>query len=256
MDDLGVWRYLDAIGIPPEKVIQKKDFTKMIQSMQLVQDVTLVHCLRNIMNTQDNPTTESIPVIPTEAWNQAIEKCHEAYCSPAARRKAAQLKCPKLSNLLIRIKDFSTVVEANRAMKAGDIGRLLRVWKMWSIMTQSLPGLTHYLAYLPRLVSLITRILPPSLAKLIRHTLLLSPSGRPNHFVAKDFHLETNNYWLKFFFNRAGVGTQIERLKNLSSSNIPLLHHSPDRRSQDGSRRGYRDDRSWQGGERPHAVRK
>ncbi|POW13543.1 hypothetical protein PSTT_03691 [Puccinia striiformis] len=141
---------------------------------------------------KDDPTTESIPVIPTEAWNQAIKKCYEAYCSPAARRKAAQLKCPKLSNLLIRIKDFLTGVEANRAMKAGDIGRLLRVWKMWSIMTQSLPGLTHYSAYLPRLVLLITRILPPSLAKLIRHTLLLSPSGRPSHFVAKDFHLETN----------------------------------------------------------------
>ncbi|KNE86966.1 hypothetical protein PSTG_19665 [Puccinia striiformis f. sp. tritici PST-78] len=46
MDDLGVWRYSDAIGIPPEKVIQKKDFTKMIQLMQLVQDATLIHCLR------------------------------------------------------------------------------------------------------------------------------------------------------------------------------------------------------------------
>ncbi|KNF04588.1 hypothetical protein PSHT_16054 [Puccinia striiformis] len=151
---------------------------------------------RDYTFNKDDPTTESIPVIPTEAWNQAIKKCYEAYCSPAARRKAAQLKCPKLSNLLIRIKDFLTGVEANRAMKAGDIGRLLRVWKMWSIMTQSLPGLTHYSAYLPRLVLLITRILPPSLAKLIRHTLLLSPSG---------------------------VGTQIERLKNLFSSNIPLL---------------------------------
>ncbi|KNF06686.1 hypothetical protein PSTG_00002 [Puccinia striiformis f. sp. tritici PST-78] len=90
-------------------------------------------------------------------------------------------------------------------------------------MTQSLPGLTHYSAYLPRLVLLITHVLPPSLVKLIRHTLLLSPSGRPNHFVAKDFNLETNHYWLKFFSNRAGVGTQVERLKNLFSSNIPLL---------------------------------
>ncbi|POW03187.1 hypothetical protein PSHT_11758 [Puccinia striiformis] len=223
MDDLGVWRYLDAIGIPPEKVIQKKDFTKMIQSMQLVQDATLVHCLRNVMNILENPIEETLPVIPTSAWNQAIEQCYEKYCSPQARRTAAQQDCPKLSNLLIQIKDFSTVVEANRAMKAGDIGRLLRIWKMWSIMTQSLPGLTHYSAYLPRLVLLITHILPTSLAKLIRHTLLLSPSGRPNHFVAKDFNLKTNNYWLKFFFNRAGVGTQIERLKNLFSSNIPLL---------------------------------
>ncbi|KAH9442005.1 hypothetical protein Pst134EB_028279 [Puccinia striiformis f. sp. tritici] len=45
-DDLGVWRYLDAIGIAPEKVIQKKDFTKMIQAMELVHEVTLYYCLR------------------------------------------------------------------------------------------------------------------------------------------------------------------------------------------------------------------
>jgi hypothetical protein len=98
------------------------------------------------------------------------------------------------------MQDFSTVVEANRAMKAGDVGRLINIWKMWSVMTQSLPGLTHYSAYLPRLVLFLTQILPPDLAKLIRHTLLVSPSGRPNHFVAKDFFLETYNYLLKFFY--------------------------------------------------------
>jgi hypothetical protein len=57
----------------------------------------------------------------------------------------------------------------------------------------------------------------------MRHNLLVSPSGRPNHFVAKDFLLENHNYWLKFFYTQAGIGTQIERLKKLFSSNIPLV---------------------------------
>ncbi|KAH9468225.1 hypothetical protein Pst134EA_011854 [Puccinia striiformis f. sp. tritici] len=222
-DDLGVWRYLDALGISPEKVIQKKDFTKMIQAMELVHEATLFYCLRKVLNIHTERIEEHLPVISTESWNHAVETCYNEYCSPLARRNAVQQKNTKLANLLIRMQDFSTVIEANRAMKAGDVGRLLRIWKMWSIMTQSLPGLTHYSAYLPRLVLLLTVVLPPSLAKLIRHNLLVSPSGRPNHFVAKDFLLETNNYWLKYFFNRAGVGTQIERLKELFSSNIPLL---------------------------------
>jgi hypothetical protein len=46
MDDLGVWRSLDALGIPPEKVIQKKDFTKMLQAMEQAHEATLHHCLR------------------------------------------------------------------------------------------------------------------------------------------------------------------------------------------------------------------
>ncbi|KAA1090498.1 hypothetical protein PGT21_003359 [Puccinia graminis f. sp. tritici] len=223
MDNLGVWRFLDGLGIPPEKVIQKKDFTKMIHAMEHVHESTLQHCLRVVMNIEDQRIEEKLPVLPTARWNAIIDECYDRFCSPDARRAASARQCPKLANLLIRLQDFSTVVEANRAMKAGDVGRLINIWKMWSIMTQSLPGLTHYSAYLPRLVLMLTRFLPQALAKLIRHNLLVSPSGRPNHFVAKDFLLENHNYWLKYFYNRAGIGTQIDRLKKLFSSNIPLL---------------------------------
>ncbi|POW11554.1 hypothetical protein PSHT_08425 [Puccinia striiformis] len=213
--------YLDALGIQPEKVIQKKDFTKMIVHMEQVHEATLWQCLRTVMNIENNVVEEQLPVIPTEQWNDIIHKCYNRFCSPDALINAHS--DPRLNNLLVRMQDFSTVIEANRAMKAGDVGRLINIWKMWTFMTQSLPGLTHYSAYLPRLVLLITQILPPSLGKLIRHTLLVSPSGRPGHFVAKDFFLENYNYWLKHFYTRGGMGTQIERLKTLYSSNIPLL---------------------------------
>ncbi|KAA1124370.1 hypothetical protein PGTUg99_029198 [Puccinia graminis f. sp. tritici] len=49
MDDLGVWRYLQALGIPPEKVIQEKDFTKMLQYMEQVHEATLWYCLRYVI---------------------------------------------------------------------------------------------------------------------------------------------------------------------------------------------------------------
>ncbi|EHS63592.1 uncharacterized protein PGTG_20686 [Puccinia graminis f. sp. tritici CRL 75-36-700-3] len=77
----------------------------------------------------------------------------------------------KLSNLLVRLHEFSTVVEADRAMKAGDIGRLINIWRMWSVMSQSLPGLTHYATYLPRLVLLLTKVLPEGLSRFFRHSI-------------------------------------------------------------------------------------
>ncbi|KAA1089275.1 hypothetical protein PGT21_012446 [Puccinia graminis f. sp. tritici] len=49
MDDLGVWRYLEALGIPPENVAQKKDFTKMLQYMEQVHEATLWYCLRYLI---------------------------------------------------------------------------------------------------------------------------------------------------------------------------------------------------------------
>jgi hypothetical protein len=166
---------------------------------------------------------DTVPKIPTNEWNAIIDKCYTRFCSKEARSDASSRKSPKLHNLLVRLRDFSTVVEANRSMRAGDIGRLLNVWKQWSIMSQSLSGLTHYSAYLPRLVLLLTEIFPTSMSKFISHNLLVSPSGRANHFVAKDFFLETFNYWLKFFYNRGGIGTQVQRLKDLFSANIPLV---------------------------------
>ncbi|KAA1134466.1 hypothetical protein PGTUg99_001927 [Puccinia graminis f. sp. tritici] len=221
MDDFGVWRFLEALGVSPEKVIQKKDFTKMLQHMEQVHEATLWHCIRTVMETDNDLVEEELKVLPSDEWNGIVETCYNRFCSPDARRKAKSF--PQLNNLLVRLQDFSTVIEANRAMKAGDIGRLINIWKMWAFMTQSLPGLTHYSAYLPRLILLLTKVLPSSLAKLIWHTLLVSPSGRPNHFVAKDFFLENFNYWLKYFYTRGGAGTQVERLKNLYSSNIPLV---------------------------------
>jgi hypothetical protein len=165
--------------------------------------------------------------IPTAKWNAIIRECYERFCSPKAREEASKMKSPKLNNILLRLQEFSTVIEANNAMKAGDIGRLINVWKIWSVMAQALKGLTHYSLYLPRMVLLLTQILPPDLAKLLRHNLLFSPSGRPGHFVAKDFFLENQNYWLKFFYNRGGIGTEVQRLKNLFSMNIILVRSQP-----------------------------
>jgi hypothetical protein len=185
--------------------------------------VSVITKSENAIQVDYNKEKNPIPKIPTKKFNELVDECFNRFCTAEAREEAAERTSAKLHNFLLRLQEFSTVVEANQAMKDGDVGRLLNVWRLWSIMSQSLKGLKNYSSYLPRMVLLLTQFLPPSLSKLFRHSLLISPSGREGHFVAKDFYLEINNYWLKFFYNRSGIGTRVDRLKNLFSLNIPLV---------------------------------
>ncbi|KAI7933419.1 hypothetical protein MJO28_017616 [Puccinia striiformis f. sp. tritici] len=220
--DGGAWQFLEALGFPSEKAIQKKDFTLMINQMERVTESIIYYGLRVIMKTNCKPGTEERVKLPTAKWNAIVDGCYSTFCTRQARKAAKALDCPRLYNTLLMLHDFSTVVEAKRSMKAGDIGRLLSVWKKWSLMAQALPGITNYSSYLPRQVLLLTVILPPSLRKYPRHNLLMSPTGRKDHFVAKDFWLEMQNYWLKFLYNRSGMGTNIDRLQDVFSLNITM----------------------------------
>ncbi|KAA1124263.1 hypothetical protein PGTUg99_020108 [Puccinia graminis f. sp. tritici] len=220
----GAWQHLEALGFPSEKAIQKKDFTIMINQMERVFEAIVYYCLRVIMKTSTNKTTHTNVTIPTERWNEIVQECYDTYFSPQARSAASQPgTCAKLSNTLLQLHDFSTVVEAKRSMKAGDVGRLMLIWKKWSIMTQAMKGITNYSSYLPRMVLMLTVILPPDLRTYLKHNLLISPTGREDHFVAKDYWLEIQNYWIKFLFNNNGTGTQIDRLRDLFSVNIFLV---------------------------------
>jgi hypothetical protein len=105
--------------------------------------------------------------------------------------------------------DFATVIEANQAMNAGDIGQLLNIWHMWSIMAQEIKGLDKYAIYMPHMLVLLTKVLPPGLQKVLQHSMLVSPSGWADHFVGKNFFLEVQNCWLKFFNNKSGIGSNI-----------------------------------------------
>jgi hypothetical protein len=92
-------------------------------------------------------------------------------------------------------------------------------------MAQSIKKITNYSSYLPCTVILLSGGLNPSLSKYPQHNLLISPTGRVNHFVAKDFWLEIQNYWLKYFNKKSGIGTQIDCLWDIFLPNIILVIH-------------------------------
>ncbi|POW04138.1 hypothetical protein PSHT_11376 [Puccinia striiformis] len=107
----GAWQHLEALGFPSDKAIQKKDFTLMVNQMERVFEA---------MSNANNVPEERVQ-LPTAQWNAIVEECYETYFTPKARSNAASKDSPKLSNTLLQLHDFSTVVEAKRAMKAGDM---------------------------------------------------------------------------------------------------------------------------------------
>lgn len=69
-------------------------------------------------------------------------------------------------------------------------------------MAHGLRGLPRYALHLSRFIVLVEQDLPPTLAKFIKHSLLIPSGQRADHWVGNDFWLETQNYWLKHFFNQ------------------------------------------------------
>ncbi|POW07303.1 hypothetical protein PSTT_08357 [Puccinia striiformis] len=105
----------------------------------------------------------------TPEWNRIIEEFYNRFCTAEARAKADELSTPsepdelpeaspRLNNTLLRLHEFSTVVEANRAMKAGDIGRLMIVWKMWLESGAKAFNQTHKNIMLPQGLNVALRM--------------------------------------------------------------------------------------------------
>lgn len=183
----------------------------------------------------------------TDQAESIVDECYNEYFSSESLSNAKENSDWTCYNLGLRLRDFASVVEADRAMRQGDIGCVVLMWKRWSIMAQGIVGLSHYGLHLPRLILLLEEDLPKPLAHAIKHSMLIPASGRAGHFIAKDFFLEIQNYWLKYFYNHSvgflfcnrtfthhtiesvrflhfqGEGTDIRRLTNCYSVNIPLV---------------------------------
>ncbi|KNE88252.1 hypothetical protein PSTG_18352, partial [Puccinia striiformis f. sp. tritici PST-78] len=67
--DTGAWQYLEALGFPSEKAIQKKDFTLMINQMEKILEATFYYCLRVIMKNETEMLGDELVTLPTERWN-------------------------------------------------------------------------------------------------------------------------------------------------------------------------------------------
>ncbi|KNZ60117.1 uncharacterized protein VP01_1609g11 [Puccinia sorghi] len=72
-------------------------------------------------------------------------------------------------------------------MKAVDIGFLLHVCKLWEVMSHWIKTLQNDSGYLNWMVPTITKILPTTIANLLKHSLLFLSSGHEVKFLEEDF---------------------------------------------------------------------
>ena len=57
--------------------------------------------------------------LPLKSIQHTVNLCYDRFFSKDARRNAASMASPQLSNFLIRLRDFSTIIEAEDSIKAG-----------------------------------------------------------------------------------------------------------------------------------------
>jgi hypothetical protein len=100
------------------------------------------------MGTKNQVVSEELPKLPSAKLAEYIQATFDRFFTPQAKKTAAETS-PKLSNLILHLLDFATVVEGNTAMKGGYIGRLMNVWKQWAVISQGIKSLTQYSIHLP-----------------------------------------------------------------------------------------------------------
>lgn len=132
-----------------------------------------------------------------------VDKCFTDFFTRESLCAAEKSGNTMAYNFRLRLRDLASVIEADQAQRDGDIGRLLLMWKRWSVMAQGKSGLSHYSKHLPRLIVLLDNTLPDALSHVIKHSMLLPTGDREGHFVPKDFFLEQMNYLLKYFYNNS-----------------------------------------------------
>ncbi|OAV86984.1 hypothetical protein PTTG_29630 [Puccinia triticina 1-1 BBBD Race 1] len=181
--DLGCWHFFKALGGKSNQVLNKKDFSLMLVQVQKVHKATIAYLILLIMGKQTDAFPKEKLFMKASDIVSIIDSVYEKFISPQALSKAKNPKAPCLTNMLLLLRDFSSIVECSRAMKAGNIRCVLNIWKRWLVMAMGIQGLTSYAIDLPQMYPLLT----------------------------------------KYFYNNTGMGTKIDWLKDEYSLAIPVL---------------------------------
>ncbi|KAH9466590.1 hypothetical protein Pst134EB_001640 [Puccinia striiformis f. sp. tritici] len=87
---------------------------------------------------------QELLAVSSETIVEWVDCTYKRFCSGQAMLADLAESSITHKNLLLRIWDFGTILEAQRAMKDSDYGRLMYMWEKWAIMTQGLRKMPHY----------------------------------------------------------------------------------------------------------------
>jgi hypothetical protein len=94
--------------------------------------------------SKTKPLEEEPVKLTSEAFDLLVNETYDRFFSGEALQTKLAKTSPAQRNWLLQMRNFSTMVEALRAMKEGDHGHLMYMWKHWSVMAQAMGKLSHY----------------------------------------------------------------------------------------------------------------
>ncbi|TRM55679.1 hypothetical protein BD626DRAFT_587913 [Schizophyllum amplum] len=108
-------------------------------------------------------------------------------------------------NAVLFMRDALLSREFSDAIKAGDSGRVLTVFKLW-VFSYRGSGRTKYAHEMLHLLHNILNVWPKGIRHAILQNWLQNPTGKPNAFVEIDLVQEHLNYWIKRIYKADGDG--------------------------------------------------
>ncbi|KAL1686720.1 hypothetical protein GGG16DRAFT_63723 [Schizophyllum commune] len=119
------------------------------------------------------------------------------------RRQPDALRDHAHENTLLFNRDALFYVEYNHAIKAGDIGRVVNILRVWAIMMRGVGAMPKYADVIFETLGRLRRY-PPRLRQLFLHNWLVNLSGKENGHKPVDMMQEHQNLWAKVVYNAKG----------------------------------------------------
>ncbi|KAK6966366.1 hypothetical protein R3P38DRAFT_3338003 [Favolaschia claudopus] len=152
-------------------------------------------------------------------FEEVAAKVYSSLYTTAAYDRACDLqeaqRDPAFENAVLYNRDSLLYLLLVSSIKAGDIGRVVLVFRIWAVMMQTPKTMPKYAdAFFETLGRL--KSYDPVLRKFLLHNWLVNLRGIINGFKEVDLLQEHQNFWAKIIYNAKGVNRSWEWLSRIT----------------------------------------
>ncbi|KAK7462875.1 hypothetical protein VKT23_007454 [Stygiomarasmius scandens] len=198
---------------------QSKKSAPWKQSHELLQISLIAHILdgfRIHCGHQDFDTWASGASL--EEFNTVAEKVYYNLFTSAAFEKESEVTdSPDIifMNNILYNRDVLYYWLLVTSIKAGDIGRVILVLRVWMVMMRAPKTMPRYANAIFETLGRLQEY-PEKLRKMFLHNWLVNLTGKANGFKEVDLLQEHTNFWIKVIYNAKGVNRSWEWLSMIS----------------------------------------
>ncbi|KAL0056903.1 hypothetical protein AAF712_016482 [Marasmius tenuissimus] len=171
-----------------------------------VKDGFRIHCGKDSLEDWAQTVTDA-------EFNRVAETVYQKLFTTKAYDdlKSKSDRDTTVENAVLYNRDVLFYIEIVHAIKAGDIGRVVNVLKMWMIMMRTKNTMPRYADVIFETLGRLETF-DPKLKKFFLHNWLVNLTGRANGFKEIDLLQEHQNFWAKIIYNAKGANRSWEWL--------------------------------------------